>query len=101
MQLRRDFSAFLDLVRLTAAVFVFLGHLSDRRFGGEALPPFLTLAKSSVIAFFVLSGYVISWSAKRDGHALDFAINRAARIYSVALPAVLLTWAVDLALQAA
>jgi peptidoglycan/LPS O-acetylase OafA/YrhL len=100
MRLPKEFSTFLDLLRLAAAVVVFLGHLSDQRFGGELLPPFLPLAKSAVIAFFVLSGYVISWSATRERSATDYAINRAARIYSVALPAILLTWAIDLALQA-
>ena len=100
MRLPKEFSTFLDLLRLSAAVVVFLGHLSDQRFGGEILRPFLPLAKSAVIAFFVLSGYVVSWAATRERSATDYAINRAARIYSVALPAILLTWAIDLALRA-
>jgi membrane-bound acyltransferase YfiQ involved in biofilm formation len=83
MRLPREFSTFLDLIRFSAAVIVFLGHLSDSRFGGEVLRPFLPLAKSAVIAFFVLSEYVVSWSATRERTATDFAVNRVARIYSV------------------
>jgi len=92
---RRDFSAFLNLLRLSAALVVFLSHLS--RFGGEALAPFAPLGHSAVIVFFVLSGYVIAWAAHRDGNPVDYATNRAARIYSVALPALALTFALDLA----
>lgn len=99
LPLSQEFSTFLDLVRLVAALTVFLGHLSDASLGGEALRGFLPLAKSAVIAFFVLSGYVIAWSARRDGTATRYAVNRAARIYSVALPALLLTWALDLFLR--
>jgi peptidoglycan/LPS O-acetylase OafA/YrhL len=99
LPLSQEFSTFLDLVRLVAAFTVFLGHLSDPSLGGEALRGFLPLAKSAVIAFFVLSGYVIAWSAQRDGTATQYAVNRAARIYSVALPALLLTWGLDLFLR--
>ena len=53
------------------------------------------LAHSAVIVFFVLSGFVISWAAKRDGAAREYVLNRASRIYSVALPALALTWVTD------
>jgi peptidoglycan/LPS O-acetylase OafA/YrhL len=92
---RRDFSAFLDLVRLSAALVVFLSHLS--RFGGETLAFFGPLGHSAVVVFFVLSGYVIAWAARRDGNPVDYATNRAARIYSVALPALALTFVLDVA----
>jgi peptidoglycan/LPS O-acetylase OafA/YrhL len=100
MRLSKEFSTFLDLLRFTAAAIVFLGHLSDASLGGESLRFFLPLAKSAVIAFFVLSGYVVSWAATQEGGASDYAINRMARIYSVAVPALLLTWAIDLVLLA-
>ena len=98
MTLRRDLSTFLDLTRLTAAVIVFLGHLSSARFGGQALAIFAPLAHSVVVTFFVLSGYVIVWAAQRDGDAAVYAVNRAARIYSVVLPALALTFVIDTAL---
>jgi peptidoglycan/LPS O-acetylase OafA/YrhL len=94
---RREISTFLDLLRLTADHVVFLGHLSSPRFGGEALELFGRLNHSAVVVFFVLSGYVIAWAAQRDGNSVDYIINRAARIYSVALPALALTFALDFA----
>jgi peptidoglycan/LPS O-acetylase OafA/YrhL len=93
--MKRDLSAFLDLTRLLAAVTVFLGHLSDPHFGGERLSVFGHQRHSAVIVFFVLSGFVIAWAAARDGSAREYVINRATRIYSVALPALVLTWAID------
>jgi peptidoglycan/LPS O-acetylase OafA/YrhL len=84
-------------MRLSAAAVVFLAHLSYPRFGGEALAAFGPLAHSAVVVFFVLSGFVIAWAATRDGNAVDYAMARAARIYSVALPALALTFILDIA----
>jgi peptidoglycan/LPS O-acetylase OafA/YrhL len=93
--MQRDLSAFLDLTRILAALTVFLGHLGNPRFGGEVLSFFEDQRHSAVIVFFVLSGFVIAWAAKRDGSPRAYIINRAARIYSVALPALAVTWAID------
>ena len=84
-------------MRLSAAAVVFLAHLSYPRFGGEALATLGPLAHSAVVVFFVLSGFVIAWAAARDGNTVDYATARAARIYSVALPALALTFALDIA----
>ena len=56
-----------------------------------------TLAHSAVVVFFVISGYVIASAARRDGSAAGYAVSRAARIYSVALPALALTFILDVA----
>jgi peptidoglycan/LPS O-acetylase OafA/YrhL len=88
-------SAFLDLTRILAALTVFLAHLSNAQYGGEALQSFVQQSHSAVIAFFVLSGFVINWAAERDGSPREYTLNRAARIYSVALPALALTWTID------
>jgi peptidoglycan/LPS O-acetylase OafA/YrhL len=93
--MKRDLSAFLDLTRILAAFTVFLAHLSKPLFGGTALSAFGELSHSAVIVFFVLSGFVISWAAERDGGAREYILNRASRIYSVALPALALTWVTD------
>ncbi|MGE3781331.1 MAG: acyltransferase family protein [Alphaproteobacteria bacterium] len=93
--MKRDLSAFLDLTRMSAALTVFLAHLSSPRFGGGIPHVSPELAHTAVIVFFVLSGFVISWAAKRDGTAREYVINRASRIYSVALPALALTWVTD------
>src|SRR3954471_10064213 len=93
--MKRDVSAFLDLTRILAALTVFLGHLSFPQFGGQMLSAFGEQRHSAVIVFFVLSGFVIAWAAERDGSAREYTLNRAARIYSVALPALALSWAID------
>jgi len=93
--MKRDLSAFLDLTRTLAALTVFLAHLSKPQFGGAPLSVFGELSHSAVIVFFVLSGFVISWAAERDGGAREYVLNRASRIYSVALPALALTWVTD------
>ena len=93
--MKRDLSAFLDLTRTLAAFTVFLAHLSQPGFGGETLSIFRGQSHSAVIVFFVLSGFVISWAAERDGTAREYVLNRASRIYSVALPALALTWLTD------
>jgi peptidoglycan/LPS O-acetylase OafA/YrhL len=93
-QINRSFSAFLDLSRILAALVVFLAHFSILPKTGAAwLEPYvIPYQHSAVIVFFVLSGYLISYAAMREGDALTYAVNRAARIYSVVVPALALTW---------
>ena len=93
--MKRDLSAFLDLARTLAAFTVFLGHLSHLRLGVEMPAAFGAQGHTAVVVFFVLSGFVISWAAQRNGSAREYILNRAARIYSVALPALGLTWIID------
>lgn len=92
--LERPFSLYLDLARLLAAVAVVVAHfgyfhiLDDAQIA--ALPDF---GREAVIAFFVLSGFVIAYSARHKHRGLaDFAVARAARLYSVALPMLLLSF---------
>ncbi len=94
----REFSTYLNLLRLGAAMAVFLGHCAwlwtPGHFGvfmthGWIMP---------VLVFFVLSGFVIGHAVEhRERGAADYAVNRAARIYSVALPALVGTFALDAA----
>jgi hypothetical protein len=74
---------------------VFLGHLGDDPRAGfaHALP---YLGSDGVVIFFVLSGYVIAYSAmERDRSFQTYAISRCARVYSVVVPAVALTVALE------
>ncbi|MBI3707370.1 MAG: acyltransferase [Proteobacteria bacterium] len=90
----RPFSIYLDLLRVIAALTVFGVHAAQIAFRLADVPT--RLAHDAVIVFFVLSGYVIAFSAReRDRDLATYAINRGGRIYSVALPAVLLTLALD------
>jgi peptidoglycan/LPS O-acetylase OafA/YrhL len=95
----RGQSVYLDLLRVAAALTVFGAHLCYPQFAGHAIavPPYLS--HGAVVVFFVLSGFVISHvAANRERNPHDFLTSRAARIYSVAVPALLLTMAVDLLL---
>jgi peptidoglycan/LPS O-acetylase OafA/YrhL len=79
------FSLYLDLLRFSAAVLVLLYHSGLARFGHEA-----------VIVFFVLSGYVISYTAQhRDRTIQRFVLGRITRIYSVAVPVLFMTVILD------
>ena len=92
----RQLSLYLDLVRFAAALLVFLDHASRKRLGGPLLGHLEWLAEFAVLVFFVLSGYVIAFAAECKDRTLGgYAAARIARIYSVALPALLLTAAAD------
>jgi peptidoglycan/LPS O-acetylase OafA/YrhL len=88
--MNRATSLYLDVVRPLAALVVLLSHV-----GGELA--FLAPAGvQAVDVFFVLSGFVIahvSGSRERDPHS--YFVSRAARIYSVAIPAIILTAILD------
>lgn len=85
-------SAFLDLLRIVAALIVFTNHNAQfwsKRIEAVANP----LAHSAVIIFFVLSGYVIAYSTfARYQDARRYTVARLSRLYSVVLPALLLTY---------
>jgi peptidoglycan/LPS O-acetylase OafA/YrhL len=93
--LGKTFSIYLDLVRFVAACLVYVHH-SNRRLLVHDILPFSEYGHSLVIVFFVLSGFVIAFvtdTKERDWAA--YAASRISRIYSVAVPAVLLTVALD------
>jgi len=84
------FSVHLDLVRFLAALTVFLGHASGQRLTGGFLWQMQRFGPLAVVVFFVLSGWVISHvTAGRETDWHSYTVSRAARVYSVALPAVL------------
>ena len=93
--LDQPFSVYLDLVRFLAALAVVLMHL--RQFDlvqGPGADLLTMLGREAVMAFFVLSGFVIAFSTdQRRPSARTYALARAARIYSVALPVLLLAFA--------
>lgn len=91
----KSFSIYLDLVRFTAACLVYLYH-SNQRWLIESILPASNFGHSSVIIFFVLSGFVIAYITEtRENQFATYAASRLSRVYSVALPAVLLTIALD------
>ncbi len=89
----RSFSVYLDLVRFLAAFVVLLHHARYLYDPGGAL---FSLGHEAVIVFFILSGYVIAYVAEaKERNLKDYTLSRLARIYSVALPAVILTGLFD------
>ena len=95
--LPRSFSTYLDLVRFAAACLVYLWH-SNQRWLVEPILPASNYGHSSVVVFFVLSGFVIAFvtdTKERDWRS--YAASRLSRVYSVAIPALLLTILLDAA----
>jgi len=92
--LDQPFSVYLDLVRFLAALAVVLMHLRQFDLVQGPGADLLTLfGREAVMAFFVLSGFVIAYTTEqRRPSARDYALARAARIYSVALPVLLLAF---------
>lgn len=89
----RSFSVYLDLVRFLAAFLVLLHHA---RFIYNPQMALFSLGHEAVIVFFVLSGYVIAYVSDTKEHTLrEYTLARTARIYSVVLPALILTGAFD------
>jgi peptidoglycan/LPS O-acetylase OafA/YrhL len=79
-------SLYLDLVRFAAALVVVLSHAWLVLFPGY---PLHWPGPAAVIAFFVLSGFVIAYvtDTKRSTLA-DYTLDRLSRLWSVALPAL-------------
>ncbi|WP_421862721.1 acyltransferase family protein [Motiliproteus sp.] len=89
-----SFSLYLDIVRFSAAFLVFLYH-SRNIYGYESLV--FKLGHEAVVIFFVMSGFIIAYCFDTKEKKLsDFVINRASRIYSVAIPALCLTLLLDM-----
>lgn len=94
-KLSKNSSIYLDALRLTAAFFVFLAH--SRNF----LVPGLfriagTFGHEAVAVFFVLSGFVIAFvQTEKENDAVSYVVARFARIYPVALLAILVTLIAD------
>ncbi|WP_297769077.1 acyltransferase [uncultured Roseovarius sp.] len=91
-------SLYLDALRFGAALVVLLSHFAYPRFsdGRWLWVRELNLGSDAVIVFFVLSGLVIAHVAARpDATGPRFAFDRATRLVSVALPAIILTFTMD------
>jgi len=94
--MNRETSIYLDLVRFSAAMVVMIGHLSGARFAGGLFWQLGQFMDDAVVIFFVLSGFVIAYVVdQKETNVEKYAIARAARIYSVALPALMLTFVLD------
>lgn len=88
-------SLVLDIVRFGASAMVAFGHVTQPFFS-TGWQDMTTHAVESVGIFFVLSGFVIRYVTRLKYARLgEYWIDRASRIYSVVLPAVLFTLLAD------
>ncbi|MBV9655809.1 MAG: acyltransferase [Acetobacteraceae bacterium] len=85
-------SLYLDLLRILAALLVAYGHMTQPFFC-TGCRDMTFMATMAVGVFFALSGFVIRHVvvAGRDGDASRYAVARLARMYSVLVPALILS----------
>ena len=92
----RSFSIYLDLLRFLAACLVVIYHSNSRLIVEQGLP-LSSYGHSAVIIFFVLSGFVIAYATDtKEKCARDYWASRLSRVWSLAIPAILLTPLLDL-----
>ncbi|NMP33057.1 acyltransferase [Thalassotalea sp. M1531] len=88
--MNKQLSIYLDILRFCAAIMVFISHVPS--FSGGWLWQFSGLGHEAVVIFFVLSGFVIAYVVfEKEESALQYVTNRVSRIYSVAIPALIIT----------
>ena len=89
-------SLYLDGLRFGAAFMVFLAHYSVQRISGGFFWPSFAYGHTAVLVFFVLSGFVIAWVTETRERSLgEYILSRAARLYSVIIPAFIITAVVN------
>lgn len=93
--MNRPFSIYLDAVRFIAAFLVYLYHSNQRLIVADILPA-SNYGHSSVIVFFVLSGFVIAYiTDTKERVWVTYTASRISRVYSVAIPTLVLTVLLD------
>lgn len=95
--MKKSFSVYLDAIRFAAAFAVVLNHLSLSPITNAVIPkPLAIYGSAAVTIFFLLSGYVISYVTEtRERNAIPYSISRISRLYSVVVPALILTLLLD------
>lgn len=90
--MNKETSTYLDTIRFVSALVVMFDHLAERNISGGLGWQFIPFATPAVDTFFVLSGFVIAYvTTTKERNFKSYAISRAARLYSVCLPALILT----------
>ncbi len=93
-------SVYLDFLRAISAMAVLFGHAA-MIFLPNSIIREMGLAGIGVFVFFLLSGFLISYSVFRKYKQSDYSfktyfIDRFARIYCAFIPALLLVWFIDI-----
>lgn len=98
-------SFLLDLIRFLAAEMVVVGHgIYDFNLFNK-LPSCLPFQDLAVLIFFILSGFLISYTVlakmrQREYTFKEYFVDRFSRIYSAYLPCLILIFLIDLAARA-
>ena len=87
----------LDVIRFGSALVIAVVHIAQSYFS-IGWPDLVTsVGLPAVAVFFILSGFVIRYVTRIKYSTLgEYTIDRASRIYSVVLPAILFTVLADL-----
>lgn len=95
--MNKGLSLWLDVLRVMATFVVVFSHFAYPRFSNGAFQWFrdLNLGSDAVVIFFEVSGLVIAFAADRDAAAGEYAFNRLTRLWSVLIPALVLTFLLD------
>ncbi|MFE4712008.1 acyltransferase family protein [Paenibacillus sp. NPDC056722] len=87
-----------DLLRLIAAILVILSHSYPLTLGSNANEPFIRLTKGQetfgglgVSIFFIISGFLITYSFERCNNVFEYFRNRILRIYPALIVLICLT----------
>jgi peptidoglycan/LPS O-acetylase OafA/YrhL len=85
-------SLYLDFLRFSAAMVVFFSHIASQDLTNGFLWQFKAYAQTAVMIFFVMSGYVIGFvTHEKEKNLTDYAIARVSRLWSIVIPALILT----------
>jgi peptidoglycan/LPS O-acetylase OafA/YrhL len=91
--MKKYFSCYLDLIRFISALLVVLDHYVQYVVGESTAHLLPAMGREAVVLFFVLSGFVIAYATETKTQTIkQYAIARASRIYSVALPLLFLAF---------
>ena len=100
-QVPLGYSLYLDVLRFAAAATVYFSHAGQYPFvpkgaAGAGMALLQPYGAAAVTIFFVLSGYVIAYVvATRERDLRSYAVSRISRLYSVVIPALVLTLVLD------
>ena len=94
--MNKHISLYLDVWRFGAALVVFLSHVASQKISNGLFWQTKHYDQTAVMIFFVMSGFVISYiSSTKETELKDYSIARVSRLYSVVVPALLITFIAD------
>lgn len=94
--MNKSLSVYLDICRFSAAFVVFLSHVASQEISGGIFWQLKAYDQTAVMIFFVMSGFVIAFvTAEKEKNISTYTIARISRLYSILIPALILTFVFD------